>query len=174
MKVVTAPESYTPAHNDVLVFLAGGITGCDDWQQKVIDTLALWPTQNLVILNPRRKNFPMDDPSAGEAQIEWEFNWLEKCDIFSMYFAGGESVQPICMYELGRNLVRMQMRYPLDWDNRLVINVAPDCKRKFDVVQQVKHARGMMYNANGMSPEDHAFLIRQAYRYVRDIADLTD
>lgn len=39
-----------------------------------------------------------------------------------MYFCESESVQPICMYELGRNLIRMQQRFP-DFYNRIIIGV---------------------------------------------------
>ena len=36
MKVVTAIDDYTVQDTDILCFLAGGITKCWDWQDKVI------------------------------------------------------------------------------------------------------------------------------------------
>ena len=63
-------------------------------------------TSHLVIYNPRRSSFDMENPYEQIRQIEWEFEMLELCDIFSMYFCESESVQPICMYELGRNLLK--------------------------------------------------------------------
>lgn len=141
MKVITAPESYTVQDGDVCCFLAGGITNCWDWQKHVIDKLSQYSdTEHLVLINPRRESFDINDPTASDKQVEWEFNWLEKMDIFSMYFADSESVQPICMYELGRNLLRMQMRFPTKWQNRLVISSEFGYKRKFDVMKQTNLA----------------------------------
>lgn len=51
------------------VFLAGGITGCPDWQAAVVRMVG---DANVVLLNPRRENFPMDDPKASLDQILWE------------------------------------------------------------------------------------------------------
>ena len=39
MKVITAVEKYKPNYGDITVFLAGGITDCDNWQKRVIDYL---------------------------------------------------------------------------------------------------------------------------------------
>lgn len=109
MRVITAPEKYEPQAGDITCFLAGGITNCWKWQDAVIDTLRNEEKRglsldHLVLFNPRRKNFPIHDPNASEEQIKWEFEHLTKCDIFSMYFCADNSDQPICMYELGRNL----------------------------------------------------------------------
>ena len=85
MKVITAIEEYKRKNNDIFVFLAGGITNCQEWQNKIINILKN-EDDNLIIFNPRRKNFPINDPTASFEQIKWEFNYLEQCDIFSMYF----------------------------------------------------------------------------------------
>jgi len=86
---------------------------------------------NAVLLNPRRENFPIHDPSAAREQIKWEFHALNNCDIFSIWFSRGPSVQPICMYELGRHLA-------LCGRNRIVIDVEPGYKREQDVRIQVE------------------------------------
>ena len=39
MRVITAPEKYRKKSNDITVFLAGGITNCWEWQDKVIELL---------------------------------------------------------------------------------------------------------------------------------------
>ena len=149
MKVITAPEHYDLQPGEISVFLAGGITNCEDWQTEVIKLLQKnnYPTdiENLVIFNPRRENFPINDPNAAQEQIEWEFNALEKCDIFSMYFSGGDSDQPICMYEIGRNIVRMQMKHPLDWMERIIITVEKGYKREQDVRIQTQLACGELF-----------------------------
>lgn len=146
MRIITAPDPLDIKDNDVVVFLAGGITNCPNWQKEVIDLLqrSVNRYSNLVILNPRRENFPIDDPNAAEEQITWEFNALERCTVFSMYFSDGNSDQPICMYELGRNIVRMQMKYPIDWQDRLIISTSYGYKRYPDVLIQTELACGTL------------------------------
>ena len=146
MRVITAPEPLDIKNDEVAVFLAGGITNCPNWQKEVIklvqQSLGRYP--NLVLLNPRRDNFPINDPNAAEEQIVWEFRALERCTVFSMFFSDGDSDQPICMYELGRNIVRMQMKYPTDWYDRLIISVCADYNRYQDVFIQTELACGRL------------------------------
>lgn len=116
MKVITAIEEYKKESYEVSCFLAGGISKCWEWQDAVIKYLKEIDSKHLmhdlVLFNPRRANFPINDPNASEEQICWEFKNLQKMDIFSMYFCGNtESDQPICFYELGRNLNIMNERY---------------------------------------------------------------
>ena len=65
---------------------------------------------------------------------------IEKCNVFSMYFSSGDSDQPICMYELGRNILRMQMRFPSDWEDRIIISVEDGYRLKQDVLIQTELA----------------------------------
>ena len=132
MKLYTAVETI-PQNCEVSVFLAGGITNCPNWQKKVIEGLS---DTDITVLNPRRENFPIHDPNASNEQIKWEFDALESASIFSMYFADADSDQPICMYELGRNLMRIQMRFPKDWKKRIVITADSKYRRYSDVVIQ--------------------------------------
>ena len=165
MKIITAPEKYERQPNDVCVFLAGGITNCREWQDELIKYFEdnFTNTDNLILFNPRRKNFPIHDKSASYIQIQWEFDALEQCDIFSMYFDSGVSDQPICMYELGRNICRMQMRFPNDWEKRIVVTSESEYKRKQDVVIQTGLA-----TANKVSVEFdfayHCEFIYKAYK----------
>ena len=152
MRVITEPNYYEPHDKDVSVFLAGGITNCPNWQKKVIETIKNTysiVTDSLVLFNPRRDNFPIHDKSAASQQIEWEFDMIEKCNVFSMYFSSGESDQPICMYELGRNILRMQMRYPADWQDRIIVSVEDGYHRIQDVLIQTELA------TNGKIPINH-------------------
>lgn len=156
MRVITAPEDLTVNPNEISCFLAGGITNCPEWQDEVISMLK--DEDNLVLFNPRRKNFPIHDPNASEEQIKWEFRALSNCDIFSMYFCAGESDQPICMYELGRNLAIRQLRKKLD---NVIITVEPEYKREADVYIQtdlVSRKLGSMINDN---IEEHVEDIRR-------------
>lgn len=150
MKIITAPEEYVKQSKDICVFLAGGITNCRDWQKEVIqwlnDKTYQCDNEHLVIFNPRRENFPIHDKSAAYEQIEWEFRMLEQCDIFSMYFCNADSDQPICMYELGRNIVRIQNRFPSTWLKRIIVTVEEDYKREEDVLVQTNLAMGGRIN----------------------------
>lgn len=151
MRVITAPEKVVLNDGEISVFLAGGITDCYNWQQDIINYIEsknFAEKENLVLLNPRRENFPIHDPSASMEQITWEFNALENADIFSMYFVNNKSVQPICMYELGRNIVKMQMRKPIDWKDRIIISVEDGYKREQDVQIQVELACGKYIPVN--------------------------
>src|SRR5262245_39813726 len=77
------------------LFLAGGITGCPDWQAETISLFADLP---LVLLNPRRRDFPINDPSAGPSQIEWEHRHLRRADAVLFWFPR-ETLCPIALYE---------------------------------------------------------------------------
>jgi hypothetical protein len=136
MKIITAPQNYNKQSDQISVFLAGGITNCPKWQNEVIRKLEDFDLQRLVIYNPRQEHFDITDTSASYKQIAWEYQYLENMDIFSMYFSDGDSDQPICMYELGRNLVRMQNRFPNDWRERIVITCENGYRRKQDVYIQ--------------------------------------
>jgi hypothetical protein len=78
------------------VFLAGGITGCPDWQQEIRELIG----DSMVIINPRRADFPMDDPSAAEVQIRWEHEHLRVADKILFWFPAA-TLCPITLYELG-------------------------------------------------------------------------
>lgn len=134
MKVFTAPEKIENPDGLQTVFLAGGIVKCKWWQDSVIERLEKY--DHALILNPRRRNYPWDDPKAEREQITWEFVGLNKCDVFSMWFAGGESPQPICMYELGRQLA-LRVLNP---NKRVVVGMNPGYRRKRDVLIQTQLA----------------------------------
>lgn len=165
MKVITAPEEYEREQDDVFCFLAGGITNCPDWQQEVIKQLNKADFEHLVIFNPRRENFPINDPNAAKEQIEWEFKYLNESDIFSMYFCAGESDQPICMYELGRNLALMSNRYHIPYDtDHIAISVEDGYKRTKDVQIQTDLALNRSdYAVLHATPRKHACEIALCY-----------
>lgn len=144
IKVVTAPERVDFSKKSIKIFLAGGIQKCPMWQDRVIKNLTTVDMESdidVYLMNPRRPNFPIHDPSAADEQIKWEFEMLEKCDIFSMYFANTlESDQPICFYELGRYIERIKQRFPLDWNDRIVVTCEKGFRRWKDVDVQTSLA----------------------------------
>src|SRR6476659_5132468 len=97
MTYVEAPTEFENAGDRRSVFLAGGITGCGDWQQQLAGQLR---DTYLVVLNPRRKRFPIDDPSAAGEQIDWEFRHLRRATARAFWFPSA-TLCPIALYELG-------------------------------------------------------------------------
>lgn len=96
INVITAPEQYNPKHK-IALFLAGGISNCPDWQKEALGYLKHC---NLDVFNPRRPNFPMDDPTAADEQVAWEFNSLHDSESILFWFCK-DSICPIVLYELG-------------------------------------------------------------------------
>jgi hypothetical protein len=130
--IIEAPnEVYSVKnHNNFKLFLAGGITNCPDWQTYVINELKDVP--DLTIYNPRRKNFPINDPKASEEQIMWEFNHLRDADIIIFWFSRG-SLNPIVLYELGM--------WANSRDTIFILGIDPEYERKQDVIIQTQLAR---------------------------------
>jgi len=59
IQYIEAPAIYEVEVNDIPLFLASGITNCPNWQKEFKSLLEKYvDDSNLVILNPRRENFP--------------------------------------------------------------------------------------------------------------------
>jgi hypothetical protein len=124
MKYIEAPTEYLFPGTDLTLFLAGGITGCPDWQREMVGQLS---PSDLTLLNPRRANWKMK-PGMEEEQIAWEKKHLLRADAVLFWFPA-ESLCPIALYELGAWNCRPK---------RLFIGCHPDYKRKKDVEIQTK------------------------------------
>ena len=94
---IESPECLIDAPEGKPVFLAGGITNCPDWQQEMVGLLC---DTSVILLNPRRADFPIGDPEAAQEQIEWEYNHLRKANGILFWFPC-ETICPIVLYELG-------------------------------------------------------------------------
>ena len=129
MTYVEAPTEYAGGdRHRPSVFLAGGISGAGNWQQ---DLVALLKDTDLVVLNPRRRNFPIDDPSAAEGQIRWEFRHLRRATARAFWFPSA-TLCPIALYELGA------------WSmapGELFVGVDPAYGRRADVEIQTRLVR---------------------------------
>jgi len=99
MRYIEALDAYAGPERSV--FLAGGIVGCPDWQQ---DLVLLLHNTDLVLLNPRRRHFPIDDPAAAPAQIAWEHRHLRTAAAISFWFPC-ESLCPIVLYERRQDVI---------------------------------------------------------------------
>jgi hypothetical protein len=126
MRYVEAPDEFD-GEGDA-VFLAGGISGCFDWQARVAELLG---GSELVVLNPRRRNFPMGDPSAAREQIAWEFRHLRRAWGRAFWFPP-ETLCPIALFELGAWSME---------SGPLFVGTDPDYARRVDVVEQLRLAR---------------------------------
>jgi len=130
--IIEAPnEIYSLENNqNVKIFLAGGIRNCPDWQKEMIEKLKDFP--NITLYNPRRENFPIEDPKAAEEQITWEYNHLMISNIIIFWFSRG-SLNPIVLFELGK--------YGLSSDRPILIGIDAEYERKQDVIIQTQLAR---------------------------------
>lgn len=120
--------------NTVTVFMAGGITDCPDWQTEVAAKMNLLAgyagdsVPNILLMNPRRINFPIGDPDEAPRQIRWGYKHLRYADIISFWFSSG-AIQPITLFEYG---------YWLGQDKPLVVGCDPTYPRLQDVVIQTR------------------------------------
>jgi Nucleoside 2-deoxyribosyltransferase like len=126
-RYVEAPEDYRGGGPSI--FLAGGITDCPDWQADAVRMLAGVP---VTILNPRRRHFDTDDPTAAEAQIRWEHTHLDRAAVVLFWFTAGPSPQPIALYELGRLA---------DTGRPIAVGADPGYRRRADVRMQLALSR---------------------------------
>jgi hypothetical protein len=126
MQYIEAPQTYDG--NETSLFLAGGITGCPDWQFLMSTTLQI--LTDLVVFNPRRKNFVMKKDTARE-QIVWEHDYLRKATAISFWFPH-ETLCPIVLYELGAWSMT---------DKKIFVGVDPGYQRAEDVKIQTALVR---------------------------------
>ena len=124
---------YVPPTTEYLgdrpsVFLAGGISGCEAWQHRVVELLA---GSSLVVMNPLQAAFPIKDFEADRTQIGWEFRHLRRATARLFWFPC-ETLCPIALYELG------------GWtrtDEPLFVGMDAAYARRFDLEVQLGLAR---------------------------------
>ena len=78
-------------------------------------------------------------------------------------FVRSETDQPICMYELDRNIVRMQYKYPESYMDRIVIVCEDGYNRIEDVKIQSRLALCDDILTSNPSPVSHAKAIYNTY-----------
>lgn len=125
---IEAPEYCPYQSGEPTIFLAGGITGCPDWQHQARQQIRSHP---VTVLSPRRENFDMHDPNAAFEQIKWERAHLRMATVILFWFCA-ETVQPIALYELGH------------WTNThkpIAVGCHPDYPRRQDVEIQTDLGR---------------------------------
>jgi hypothetical protein len=126
MLYIECPQRLLEIKN--ALFLAGGISGCADWQSEMVELLR---DTNYTILNPRRRDFPAGDPAAARTQIIWEYDHLRMAEKILFWFSP-ETLNPIVLYELGAWSMT---------DKPLFVGVHPQYKRRQDVEIQTALVR---------------------------------
>ena len=122
MIYIEAPHEFRG--NDLALFLAGGISDCENWQSQVVRSL-----QHLAatVLNPRRASFPECDESENQRQIEWEHRHLQRADLVAFWFPP-QTLCPIALFELG---VCCASGKPM------IVGADPHYARRFDLETQI-------------------------------------
>lgn len=146
MTVVNAPKYWTEAigrPDDLTkpsLFIAGGITGCPEWQKDVIDIIEARPRKegsgeprDVYLYNPRRPDFPIDDPEAAEEQIYWEYAHLRQATAILFWFPK-ETLCPIALFELGR---WSYSAFPA-YQKPIFVGTHPDYARRRDIEIQLR------------------------------------
>lgn len=132
---LTAPDEFVAADYSpriVSLFLAGGITGCPDWQLEMESKLEGIP--NLITFNPRRESFDVSDPSFSVEQIAWEHRHLAMA-AYTLFWFPKEGMCMITLFELGKVLGQ---------GRKVFVGCHPEYIRAFDVNEQCRHLRPHM------------------------------
>ena len=125
-----APERIRTPIVGKSIFLAGGITGCWNWQDTAKNKLMESKEFNFVI-NPRRENFDITDKTQTPIQIKWEYDMLQASTHIMFWFTA-DTVQPITLFELGKSICS---------DKTIYVGCDPEYPRQLDVVEQLRLSR---------------------------------
>eukprot|EP00029_Vermamoeba_vermiformis_P009588 TRINITY_DN4829_c0_g1_i1.p1 TRINITY_DN4829_c0_g1~~TRINITY_DN4829_c0_g1_i1.p1 ORF type:complete len:202 (+),score=8.81 TRINITY_DN4829_c0_g1_i1:33-638(+) len=128
------PQEYECNEHQLSLFLGGGVTGCPNWQGEVTEKLKV-KCPRLILLNPKRANFDVNDTSLHDQQIDWEFRHLRLASAVMFWFPC-ETLCPITLYELGTWSILSQQT-----GAKLFVGCHPEYKRKADVETQTKLVR---------------------------------
>lgn len=122
---IEAIDELKHASNLPSIFLAGGITGCPDWQAEMTEML---DPLDILIINPRNPDFDVTNPNMSELQMQWEHRMLRRADEIMFWFPK-ETLCPITLYELG---------YWTDRRKKIYIGIEDGYARTEDVEVQTK------------------------------------
>jgi hypothetical protein len=117
-----------PQANEAVLFLAGGISNCPDWQSILAAQLE---TTHWTLLNPRHADFDSSNTSLAEAQILWEHEHLRLASAIAFWFPS-QTLCPITLYELGAWSMTQKP---------LFVGTHPDYARRLDVMVQTRLVR---------------------------------
>jgi hypothetical protein len=136
MEYIEAPQPYERRPGDhPSIFLAGGITACEDWQLQVRTRLADAP---VVLFNPRRSTFDLARPDNAAEQVAWEYRHLRLAQLTLFWFPACDprvTVQPITLLELGTALAEVRLI-----GRKIAVGADPGYPRRLDLELQIGHA----------------------------------
>jgi hypothetical protein len=156
MKYLEAPAPLTPELAGMpKLFLAGGITNCPPWQEAMA---AMLDITEYLVMNPRRANFPIDDPDAAEMQITWEHEHLRHADAILFWFPQ-ETLCPIALYELGAWSMTNKMIH---------VGLHPEYQRRQDVEIQTKLVRPAIHIVYSLRDLAQQVIRMSPYQHVED------
>lgn len=124
MNYIEAPDPLPSKMDQPSLFVAGGISGTQNWQDFFVDQIK---DLDIFVINPRRKDFALGEPNIGLQQIKWEYNALLKVDAVSFWFPH-ETLCPITLFELGTLM---------KGDTKIFVGYHPKYERSFDIEIQV-------------------------------------
>ena len=128
MRYVEALEEYLPQLGDPpVLFVAGGIKHCQDWQLRYCKLLE---DTSLIVLNPRRQKYDWSAEDSAE-QVAWEFRHLRLATAISFWFSV-ETLNPITLFELGA------------WSNSktpIFVGCHPQYQKRRTVIKQLQLLR---------------------------------
>lgn len=151
MKYIQSPDNSIIYSTDNSLFLAGSISNAENWQDIAVELLK---DTNLTVINPRRKNFDINNSIIAVQQIEWEFERLQTSKNILFWFSK-ETTAPITLYELGAALTRRALKTNIKPTN-IFIGCNPEYTRLLDVQVQTR----LICEYYGMSkPTIHTSLI---------------
>lgn len=127
-RIITSPEPIEHPFQKS-IFLAGGISDCEDWQKGVAERIA--SETNAVVYNPRRTDFDMDaGADLSRVQIRWEWHALRVCQ-FNLFWFPEETLCPITLMEYGSAMERIRV-------GGLMCGTHPNYARRFDIIEQTE------------------------------------
>ena len=107
--------------------MAGGITGCPDWQTDTVNNIVNHK-RNVVLINPRRESWNVNDGN-NEFQINWEYQHIRAADCVYFWFPK-EGLCPITLFELG---------CVINQDKLYRVGVEPGYVREQDIKYQLNN-----------------------------------
>lgn len=145
MDIVRAPGAI-PQRADL--FLAGGISGCPDWQKDAEEYLIPLPG---VLINPRRQGHLA--PEFEAEQVAWEHAALRVSRAILFWFPK-ETLCPITLFELGAWSMT---------DKPLFVAIHPEYQRRVNVLTQLYLARPGMKVADSLKEALSAVKRKQSH-----------
>jgi len=171
---IEAPHHETQDGAWPAIFLAGGITGCTDWQAEAVALLENADIDT-VVFNPRRVFFDVTDTTAEVRQVAWEANALLLATVVLFWFDPA-GMQPIAHQELGAALERCRGGH-----HHVVVGADPAYPRYANLRQQLTNAHSlgrqtqplMLHNTLAATVAAAVEAARTEHSYIADLHDHT-